>query len=329
MKAVWYENLGPASEVLRVGELDTPTPEAGEVLVKIHASGVNPSDVKMRAGTRAGGTDMPYSKIIPHSDGAGVITNVGPGVDTNRIGQRVWVSNGQWQRPYGTAAEYLAIDEKLTAPLPDGISFEVGASLGIPATTAAHCVYNGGEIDGKTLLISGGAGTVGYLAVQLAHLGGARVIATARGDEAIERAKMAGADTVLDFTDPNLAKNILAANDNRPVDRIIEVEFGSNIETLAKVIKPRGEIVTYGSAREMKPELPFYSLMFKGVSIEFVLVYLLSENERETASERIYRALCDDGLHIPIHSQYAFEDADKAHECVENGRNGAVILNLP
>lgn len=328
MKAVWYETLGPASEVLRVGELETPTPKEGEVLVKLRASGVNPSDVKMRAGTRAGGTDMPFPKIIPHSDGAGVITDIGPGVDKNRIGQRVWLANGQWQRPYGTAAEFIAINEHLTAPLPDGVSFETGASLGIPAMTACHCVYSGGEVAGKTVLVSGGAGTVGYLAIQFARLGGARVIATARGEEAIARAKIAGADAVLDFADPDLAQKILDANNNQPVDRIIEVEFGSNIDTDAKVIKARGEIVTYGSARVMTPELPFYSLMFKGVNLEFVLVYLLNQQERENASNRIYRALSDDSLHIPIHSQYNMEDANQAHERVENGRNGSVVIKI-
>ncbi len=326
MKAIWYETLGSAASVLQHGELETPTPAAGQVLIKLHASSVNPSDVKMRAGTRAGGTKMAYPKIIPHSDGAGVISEVGLGIDTNRIGQRVWLSNGQWNRAYGTAAEYIAIDAELVTPLPDNISFETGASLGIPALTASHSVYSNGDVSGKTVFISGGAGTVGYLAVQLAKLGGARVITTARGEDAIKRASTAGADHVFDFTDPELADKVLAANNNQPVDRIIEVEFGSNIETNAKIIKPRGNIITFGSAKSMKPELPFYALMFKGVTIEFLLMYLLTDEERKNAFERVNKALRDDELHVPIHSSYPLMDTIKAHEQVESGRNGSVVL---
>ncbi len=328
MKAIWYETLGSAASVLQHGDIETPTPAAGEVLVKLHASSVNPSDVKMRAGTRAGGTKMAYPKIIPHSDGAGVIVEVGLGVDANRVGQRVWITNGQWDRAYGTAAEFIAIDATLTMPLPDNISFETGASIGIPALTASHSIYSNGDVDGQTILVSGGAGTVGYLSVQLAKLGGAKVIATARGDDAMKRAGSAGADHVIDYTDPQLADKILTANNHQPVDRIIEVEFGSNIETNAKVIKPRGHIVTFGSAKVMKPELPFYALMFKGVNIAFLLMYLLSNKEREAASARVNAALRDDKLHIPIHSTYTLSEAVKAHEQVENGRNGSVILTI-
>ncbi|MFL0800629.1 MAG: NADPH:quinone reductase [Agarilytica sp.] len=328
MNAIWYEALGSAATVLHYGELETPTPAAGQVLIKLHASSVNPSDVKMRAGTRAGGTKMAYPKIIPHSDGAGVIAEVGLGVDTNRIGQRVWLTNGQWNRAFGTAAEYIAIDEALVAPLPDNTSFDTGASLGIPAITASHSVYSNGDVRGKTIFISGGAGTVGYLAVQLATLGGAHVITTARGEEAIKRASTAGADHVFDFTDPGLADKVLAANNNQLVDRIIEVEFGSNVETHSNIIKPRGNIVTFGSAKSMKPALPFYSLMFKGVTIEFLLMYLLSNQERQDAFERINSALQDDELHIPIHSTYPLSETVKAHEQVENGRNGSVLLTI-
>ncbi len=328
MKAIWYETLGSASSVLQYGELETPTPTAGQVLIKLQASSVNPSDVKMRAGTRAGGTKMAYPKIIPHSDGSGVIAEVGMGVDTNRIGQRVWVANGQWNRAYGTAAEYIAIDAALVSPLPDNIAFETGASLGIPAITASHSVYSNGDVRGKTVFISGGAGTVGYLAVQLAKLGGAHVITTARGEEAIKRACTAGADHVFDFTDPELVDKVLAANNNQLIDRIIEVEFGNNIETHTKIIKPRGNIVAFGSAKSMKPELPFYPLMFKGVTIEFLLMYLLTDQERKAAFERVNSALHDDELHIPIHSTYPLHETVKAHEQVESGRNGSVVLTI-
>lgn len=328
MKAAWYETLGSAESVLQIGELPTPTPLAGEVLVHLHSSGVNPSDVKMRAGTRAGGTKMPYPKIIPHSDGAGIIEAVGPGVDKSRIGERVWVSNAQWQRPSGSAAEYIAIDTDLAAHLPDNTSFEIGASLGIPAITACHSVFSHGSVEGKSILISGAAGTVGHLAIQLARMGGARVIATVRGEENKARAIKAGAHKALDFTDDNLAELIIAANENSEIDRIIEVEFGSNADTNAKIIKTRGKIVTFGSARQMRPELPFYPLMFKGVTIEFVLVYLLEKEERKALTQLINHALTDGKLSVPIHSHFELNEIVKAHEQVENGKNGSVIVNM-
>lgn len=328
MKAVWYEKLGEPSEVLTYGEMQRPEPQFGEVLVKIHASSVNPSDVKMRAGTRGGGTDMPFSRIIPHSDGAGVIEAVGEGADKNRIGERVWISNGQWQRALGTAAEYIAIDANLVAPLPDEVSFEVGASLGIPVVTANHAIFADGNVDGLTVLVSGGAGTVGSLAVQFARTGGAKVIATAMGEHDMEKAKIAGAQHVFDFRDEALAEKILAANQGRPVDRIIELEFGANIETDAKVIAPRGTIVSYGSAVVMKPELPFYSLMFKGVKIQLLLVYLLTNEERQAAAARVNKALIERKIDVPIHSSYPLEECAKAHQTVENGRSGSVVLTM-
>ncbi len=328
MKAIWYEQLGPASDVLQYGDLPTPTPQAGEVLVRLHASGVNPSDVKMRGGARVGIDTMPFPQVVPHSDGAGVIEAVGEGVDKARIGERVWVSNGQWQRAFGTAAEYIAVPEGLVAPLPEGISFELGASLGIPAITACHSVFSHGSIEGLSVLISGGAGTVGYLAVQLARMGGAHVLATAGDDESMALAKQAGAHHVLNYRDENLAEAILTANQGRPVDRIVEVEFGNNVATNAKIIKERGHLITFGSAQLQRPELPFYPLMFKGITLEFVLVYLLTVEERQAQAALINEALKNQRLSVPIHSSYALNDAAKAHEVVEAGRRGSVLLSI-
>ena len=178
MRAVWYERFGPAADVLETGEADTPSAGPGEVLVRVAFSGVNPSDAKARAGSRPGVTKPPFPRIIPHSDGSGVIEAVGEGVDAARVGQRVWLWNGQWQRPFGTAAEYIALPEAQAVPLPEGVSLEAGATLGIPGLTAAQTVFGGGDVAGQTLLVSGGAGAVGHNAVQLAKSGGATVIAT-------------------------------------------------------------------------------------------------------------------------------------------------------
>ncbi|MBD8235845.1 NADPH:quinone reductase [Pseudomonas fluorescens] len=326
MKAAWYENVGLADEVLVVGHMATPEPSAGEVLIRLYASGVNPSDVKARAGKRAGGSGMPFPRVIPHSDGAGIIEAVGAGVPERRIGTRVWIWNAQWGRAFGSAAEYVALPANQAIPLGESVSFETGACLGIPAVTAAHCVMGDGPVKGKTVMVSGGAGTVGRLAVQIAHLNGARVIATAMNPEDMERAIAAGADVAINFTSDNVTEQILAANNGNPVDRIVEVEFGVNAEINAAVITERGSVVTYGSALSMRPELPFYSFLFKGVNLEFVLVYLLNEKERQLAADHVNAALTN-GLSIPLHATYPLEECAKAHNAVEGtGRIGSVVV---
>nr|MCU0946075.1 NADPH:quinone reductase [Rubritepida sp.] len=188
MKAVWYERTGPAREVLVYGEMPTPNPRPGEVLVRLAASGVNPSDWKARGGSRP----MIAPRVIPHSDGAGVIEAAGPGVDPARIGQRVWIWNGQWKRPFGTAAQYIALPATQAVPLPAGTSFEAGACLGIPALTALHAVRTDGGVAGQSVLVAGGAGAVGHYAIQFARLLGARqVIATVSSPQKAQHAMAA------------------------------------------------------------------------------------------------------------------------------------------
>ncbi|CAE6786778.1 Phthiocerol synthesis polyketide synthase type I PpsC [Paraburkholderia nemoris] len=329
MKATWYEKTGPATDVLVVGEMVRPEPEPGEVLVRVRASGVNPSDVKARAGTRAGGSGMPFPRIVPHSDGAGVIEACGAGVDRSRIGQRVWLWNGQWQRAFGTCAEYVALPANQAVPLPKGFDDATGASLGIPALTAAHLVCSDGPVSGQTVLISGGAGTVGMLAVQLARWGGAHVVATARPGADTERVLAAGAHHVVDYANEGLEARVLEANNGRSVDRIVEVEFGLNIDADAGIIKPRGRIATFGSALCPRPELPFYPLMFKGVRLEFVLIYLLDDEERAQAISHVNQALESGALKVPVHARFVLADVAQAHQAVERGRRtGTVIVEI-
>lgn len=326
MRAITYSTLGEARDVLHLTDIDTPTPSSGEVLVRLALSGVNPSDVKSRRG-RPGMTKPAFDTVIPHSDGAGVIEAVGGGVDPARIGQRVWIWNGQWQRAFGTAATHIALPAAQAVALPEDVSFETAASLGIPGLTACHAVFNSGDIKGQTLLVHGGAGTVGYLAVQLAKWGGARVIATT-GTSGAARAKAAGADAVLDYSASDLADQILAANDGAPVDQIIEVEFGVNIDVDAQVIKPNGRIAAYGSAKDMSPTLPFQPLLFKAVTIDIVLVYLLTDTQRALAIETVHRALADGALDCPVERVFALSDTVQAHEAVEAGaRAGAILID--
>jgi len=326
MKAVTYRKFGPAESVLSVEEHADVPAGPGEVRVDLHYSGVNPSDVKARAGARAGVSELPYPAIVPHSDGSGVIVEVGQGVDPARLGQRVWIWNGQWQRPFGTAAQSITLPAKQAVLMPEGLDMAAGAILGIPGLTAAHTVFSGGPVAGKTVLVQGGAGTVGYLAVQLAKWGGARVIATCSPEDK-SHVLAAGADAVLDYQASDLADQILEANAGQPVERIVEVEFGRNCQVDTAVIAQNGRITAYGSAKDMTPTLPFYPLMFKSVTLEMVLVYLLPTDLRNEAIANLHHALADGALNCPIQKVYSMEECAAAHRAVEAGiRTGAVLL---
>lgn len=326
MHAITYTAFGAARDVLSLKELPTPEPLPGEVLVRLALSGVNPSDVKSRAGTRPGVTKPAFQTIIPHSDGAGVIEAVGAGVDPARIGQRVWIWNGQWQRAFGTGASHIALPSDQAVLLPDEISLETGAQLGIPGLTACHAVFGGGDIAGQTVLVQGGAGTVGLLAVQLAKWGGARVIATCSAKDA-KLVSQAGADIVLDYAQPDLATAVLAANDGALVETIVEVEFGVNIATDAEIITPNGRIAAYGSAKDLSPTLPFGPLLFKAVDIDILLIYLLPLDQRRDAITRLHDALLQGALTCPVAHIYDLKDAVAAHEAVEAGtRDGGILI---
>ncbi len=325
MQAMTYDTFGASHEVLRLRDLPNPLPQAGEVQVKLAFSGVNPSDVKARAGARPGVTKPLFPLIIPHSDGAGEITVVGAGVDPARIGQRVWIWNGQWQRSHGTAASHITLPAHQAVPLPDGISLETGACLGIPGLTACHAVFGGGGVAGETVLVQGGAGTVGLLAVQLAKWGGARVIATSSQKDH-SRISAVGADVVLDYALADLGDQILAANNGSLIETIVEVEFGINIETDTQVIAPNGRIAAYGSVKHQQPVLPFYPLMFKAVTIDAILIYLLPGAERDAAITRLHHALDDGALECPVERVFALSDTAAAHQAVEAGRRDGAIL---
>ena len=328
MRAVWYERFGPAGEVLTAGEVDTPGPGPGEVLVRLAFSGVNPSDAKARSGGRPGVTKPPFPRIIPHSDGAGVIAAVGDGVDPARRGERVWIWNVQWQLVFGTAAAYIALPEHQAVALPEGVSLEAGACLGIPGLTAAQTVFGGGEVAGKTVLVSGGAGAVGHNAVQLARWGGARVIATA-SPAAAERVQAAGAEHVFDYADPELGARIMDVTDGHGIDRAVEVEFGQNAALLAEVMAPLGTIAAYGSAKDMTPQLPFGPFLFKALKIDITLIYLLPGGSRRAAIDRLHAALATGALVPEISARYPLQDCAAAQEAVlAPGRAGAVLLEI-
>lgn len=326
MQSISYDRFGDAADVLTSQTIDTPAPAAGEVTVRMAFSGVNPSDTKSRAGA-SGAAKPPFDQVIPHSDGSGVIEAVGAGVDNSRIGTRVWIWNGQWQRAFGTASSHITLPSEQAVQLPDTVSLETGAILGIPGLTAAEAVFGGGDIAGKTLLISGGGGTVGYLAVQLAVWAGATVIATCSPRD-MARVKATGAHTVLDYSSDTLSADILAANDGALVDRILEVEFGANVMMNAEVIGINGTIAAYGSQIEMTPTLPFRPLLFKAVTLDVILIYLLPLPARLERISALHHALSEGALVCPVAQIYQLANCAAAHDAVfAGGRAGAVLID--
>jgi len=327
MKAVWFNQAGDADKVLQYGEMDVPSPAMGEVLVRIYASGVNPSDVKKRAGLQPPGFVDGF--VIPHSDGAGIIEAVGEGVDPGRVGQHVFIYQAQYQRHWGTAAEYLVIAESRAARMPHSVSFDIGACAGIPMMTAHRCVFASGPVDGKTVLVTGGSGRVGYYAAQWAVLGGAKVIATAGNDVRCQQASESGAHHVLNYQQDNLAQSINDLTGGEGVDRIVDVEFGLNIETSSQVLKTNGVVASYSSSKAMTPEIPFYPLMFKNITLQLVLVYNMPEEAKQAAATAIHAALEKDLLVHRIAEKYPLAETAAAHQAIEQGGlDGCVVVDI-
>ena len=327
MKVIGYEEFGLATEVLRVREIELQKPQSREVIVKLRYSGVNPSDAKARAGNRPGVVRPEYSLVIPHSDGSGVIEDVGSELDKSLIGKRVWVRNGQWKRPFGTAAEYITIALENLVEMPSEMTFQDGATMGIPGLTAAHGIFGSGEVIGKTLLISGGGGAVGHLAVQLAKWGGAKVIATGSKSSS-ESVLNFGADYYFDYSSDKLASQISEVAPEG-VDRVVEVEFGLNLNWLHQVLKPNGTLAVYGSAKEMNPVIPFGLYLFKAIKIDIFLIYILPVKEKEIAINYLHSAYEQKALIPKIDSIYKLEDCDHAQDrTLTKGRRGAVLLEI-
>lgn len=325
MRAAWYERKGPAREVLTVGELPIPEPGPGEVRVRVAVSAVNPTDTKSR-GLWRGQTQMPFPRIIPHQDGAGIIDAVGPGVEPARIGERVWIYEAQWQRPFGTAAEYVVVPDGNAVRLPDGVSFADGACLGIPAMTAHRCLFADGPIAGSTVLVTGAAGGVGQYAVQLAKWAGATVIATVSSAEKAAQARAIGADHVINYREEDVAARALELTDGAGVDRVVEVAFGANLATSLQLLKTNGVIATYASDADMTPAIPFGQLLWKDVTVRFVLVYVMGEAAHRAAIADINAALEAGPLRPVAAQQFPLDAIAAAHETMESGHTAGKLL---
>ncbi|MFC3814907.1 NADPH:quinone reductase [Lysobacter sp. GCM10012299] len=325
MRAAVYSRTGPARDVLAMIHKERPEPGPGEVRVRIAWSGVNPSDVKARAGMRS--STLPYAQVVPHSDGSGVIDALGDGVPAQRLGERVWIWNGAWGRADGTAAEWIVLPSAQAVVLPDAVALEVGASFGIPALTACHAVSVDGGVAGKRVLVAGGAGAVGHYAVQMARLSGAsQVIATVSSAEKAERARAAGADAVIDYRNEDVVARVAEITAGHGVDVIIEVDFAANAELDFAMLAPEGRIVVYGSGAAEIP-VPFVPAILKNVRLSFFIVYNLSAADRAAAIGHLHEWAAAGSLQHAIALRLPLEEIAQAHEAVESGRvMGNVVL---
>jgi NADPH:quinone reductase len=327
MRAAWYERLGSAAEVIGVGEQPTPSAGPGEVRVKLQASGVNPADVKRRTGLGRY-TTMDGPLVIPNSDGAGIVDQVGAGVGDHWLGQRVWLYNGQrGGRALGTAAEYIALDAGLVTPLADDVSFSAGACLGIPGMTAHYGVFSDGPVRGKTVLVTGGAGAVGHYAIQLATWAGAKVIATVSGPEKAAEAEAAGAEATVNYRSQDVGEAVLDLTDGAGVDRIVDVDFGGNLAATVACLKLNGVVTAYASDGDLNPAIPFGALMGRNATLRPFVLNVLPLSARQAAQRDITRWLKEAN---PIHrvaESYPLNQIVAAHEAVEAlNKLGTVIV---
>jgi NADPH2:quinone reductase len=327
MKAAWYVKNGSARDVLQLGELEKPVAAPGQVLIRVQAIGVNPADSKAR-------TSIPLpvgvERIVPHQDGAGVIEAVGEGIPASRVGERVWIYEALYSGGAGCAAEYVAVPSRNAVLLPEGVSFEVGACLGIPAITAHHCVYADGPIKGLKILVTGGAGSVGAHAIQFAKHGGASIVTTISDDQQAAVAKAAGADLIIDRHkgDQMVQMQTLGGWSNeRSFDRVIEVAFGVNLGTTMRVLKVNGVVATYSSDAEPEPTLPFWPLLRLSATIHFILLYNMSVEAHRLAIDAITMGLRDGWLQPRIAARFTFDQIVEANESSESGKNlGRVVI---
>jgi len=334
MRAAWYERNGPAHTVIEVGDMPDPVPGPGEVVVRIRASAVNPSDVKSRAGLRA---KMAVPRQIPHSDAAGEIVGVGAGVSETRLGERVWTWNAAYGRWNGTAAQLCAMPADMAVRLPPMLDFAQGACLAIPLLTAHRCLFADGSPTGETVLISGAAGVVGHYAVQLARWAGAHVIATVSGPEKAAHAEAAGAHAVINYRTEDVIARVMQLTGGAGVHRIVEVELGENLDMDLTLLRDQGALVYYGSKTPVA-QLPFYASIVKNVVIRPVLMYTITPQQRAQAVRDIARWLADRGLagadnpngaRFAIAQRFSLDSTADAHACVEAGTKiGHVVVDI-
>src|ERR1700733_8292708 len=324
MRAVWYDRQGPADAVIKTGELPTPEPGLKQVRVRLEASGVNPSDTYRRRGA----VPAEYPRVIPNSDGAGVIDMAGDGVSARWVGKRVWLYNGQRNgRWMGTAAEYIALDVDLVTELPDHVSFAEGATLGIPCMTAHGCVFAGGSVQGKTLLITGGAGAVGHYAVQLAAWAGGEVIATVSSPDKADRARAGGAAHVVNYRSENVAARVAEITCGAGVDHVVDVDSGGNLAATLGSIRESGSIAYYATNGALKPEIDLRGLMAKNLTVRGFVLPTSPHPARKRAQSDIAAFIRTPGRLSQVAAEFTLYETAAAHRFVEaGGKAGTVVV---
>jgi len=325
MKAIWYDRTGAAADVLTCRDMPTPSAGPGEVLVRLATSGVNPSDVKMRSGR---GRAKAFPVIIPHSDGAGTVVAVGEGVGSSRVGERVWIWNGQFKRPFGTAAEYIALPSEQAVLLPDAVSFEAGACLGIPALTALHALLTDGGVSGQRVLVSGGAGAVGHYAIQFARLlGASQVLATVSTEAKAAHAMAAGADATINYREEDVPGRVTALTGFHGVDRMVDVDISSSGPVLHAILAQGGVCAAYG-ANQAGTTIPFGPSIARGIAVRFFIVYDLNAAQRAAVLGALKGWLERGLVQHTIGARFGLEACVAAHEAVEQGTiMGNVVLD--
>lgn len=324
MRAVWYDRQGPADEVITTGTLPTPEPGVGQVRVRLEASGVNPSDTYRRRGA----VPAEYPKVIPNSDGAGVVDKVGDGVPAAWVGKRVWLYNGQRNgRWMGTAAEYIALDVDLVTALPDHVSFAEGATLGIPGMTAHGCVFAAGAVQGKRLLITGGAGAVGHYAVQLAAWAGAEVIATVSSEQKAERARSGGAAHVLNYRTEDIAARVTEITGGAGVDHVVDVDLGGNLSASLRSVRENGSITYYATNGALEPTINLRALMAKNLTVRGFVLPTSPHANRKQAQLDIAAFIRTPGRMLSVAGSFPLYQTAAAHVSVEAGdKVGTVVV---
>jgi NADPH2:quinone reductase len=340
MKAIIYSETG-APSVLRLVERKPAEPGPGEVRVRIVVSGVNPTDWKTRMGVAAG-KKLPFPDMVPNQDGSGVVDAIGSGVSHLSVGDRVWLSLAAHERRAGgTAQEYSVLPAELVFPLPDDQSFDVGASIGVPAITAHRALTVAedgpsrlapGALEGKLVLVAGGAGAVGHAAIQLARWAGATVIATVSTAEKGRLATAAGAHHVVQYGEPDAVKAIRAAAPDG-VDVIVEVAPAVNSALNAAVIANHGCVAVYANNGGDQMVLDVRRNFRLNVRYQFLLLYTVDRATLVAAAEDITLALTDDALRVgekaglPLH-RFDLEHTSLAHAAVEAGAVGKVLIDV-
>jgi NADPH2:quinone reductase len=324
LKAVWYTAQGPARSVLQYGSQPEPHARPGEVRVRLATSGVNPADIHRRAGTRYA---LEGALVIPHSDGSGVVDQVGAGMPMRWLGRRVWLYNGQrGGRLHGTAAEWIALDAGLVAELPDAVSFEHGACLGIPCMTAHRCVTLAAELAHRTVLVTGGAGAVGHYAIQWAKRFRARVVATVSSEDKARHAERAGADCVVDYRHDDLAARVRAFAPTG-IDHVVDVDFGANLRSYWPLLAEQASIAYYASNGEREPRFPAAEAMRRNLCVHAVLLNNAPLPARERAQSEIVAWLREGGMLHTVAAVFPLAQSWAAHELVESGaKRGTVVV---